>query len=149
MNSFVNCVLSMFLMRYFFLCTDAILLASCLVPFRFIIVTPFDFPRFVARFVHICTVYIALWSYTSHRWISYVVQTTWHKVYSAIQETLNNQKKEKKTATYGLRSIAYLGAKLWNDNVCNISDVRKLSTLQTYINDFFVIRIFLSTKSYQ
>ena len=39
---------------------------------------------------------------------------------------------KKKTITFGLRSIAYLGAKLWNDNVCNFSDAREIdfSTLK-------------------
>ena len=34
---------------------------------------------------------------------------------------------KKKTTTFGLRSIAYLGAKLWNDNVCNFSDPQEKS----------------------
>ena len=29
---------------------------------------------------------------------------------------------KKQTTTFGLRRIAYLGAKLWNDNVCNVTD---------------------------
>ena len=33
---------------------------------------------------------------------------------------------KKETTTFGLRSIAYLGAKLWNDNVCNFSDAREI-----------------------
>ena len=39
---------------------------------------------------------------------------------------------KKKTTIFGLRSIAYLGAKLWNDNVCNFGDAREIefSTLK-------------------
>ena len=44
---------------------------------------------------------------------------------------------KKKTATFGLRSTANLGAKLWNENVCNFSDAREIdfSTLKTSIDD--------------
>ena len=48
-----------------------------------------------------------------------------------------------KTPTFGLRSIAYLGAKLWNDNVCNFSDAREIdfSTLKTSIDDPSVLLV--------
>ena len=36
---------------------------------------------------------------------------------------------KKKTTTFGLRSIAYFGAKLWNDNVCNFSEYRDFDFL--------------------
>ena len=58
-----------------------------------------------------------------------------------VNDSFRNTKKllqpQKKITTFGLRSIAYLGAKLWNDNVCNLSDARKiyLSTLKTSIDD--------------
>ena len=44
---------------------------------------------------------------------------------------------KKKTTTFRLRSIAFLGAKLWNENVCNFSDAREIdiSTLKTSIED--------------
>ena len=50
---------------------------------------------------------------------------------------------KKKTTTFGLRSIAYLGAKLWNDNVCNFSDAREIdfSTLKTSIDDPSVLLV--------
>ena len=40
---------------------------------------------------------------------------------------------KKKTTIFGLRSVAHLSAKLWNDNVCNISDAREndFSTLKS------------------
>ena len=40
-----------------------------------------------------------------------------------------------KPTTFRLRSIAYLGAKLWNDNVCNFSDAREIyfSTLLSVV----------------
>ena len=47
---------------------------------------------------------------------------------------------EKKSSTYGLKSIAYLGVKLWYGNVCNFSDDREIefSTLTTCIDDIWV-----------
>ena len=50
---------------------------------------------------------------------------------------------KKKTTTFGLRSIAYLGAKLWNDNVCNFSDTQEIdfSTLKTSIDDPSVLLV--------
>ena len=50
---------------------------------------------------------------------------------------------KKKITTFGLRSIAYLGAKLCNDNVCNFSDVREIDflTLKTCINDISVLLV--------
>ena len=50
---------------------------------------------------------------------------------------------QKKTTTFGLISIAYLGAKLWNDNVCNFSDAREIdsSTLKTSIADPSVLLV--------
>ena len=46
----------------------------------------------------------------------------------------------KKTVTFGLRCLAYLGAKLRNHNVCNFSDTRKIefSTLKSYIDNHSV-----------
>ena len=50
---------------------------------------------------------------------------------------------KKKTTTFGLRSIACLGAKLWYHNVCNFSDAREIdfSTLKTSIDDPFVLLV--------
>ena len=60
---------------------------------------------------------------------------------SATQGSSYNQKK--KTTTVGLRSIAYLGAKLWNENVCNFSDAREIdfSTPKTSIDDPSVLLV--------
>ena len=57
---------------------------------------------------------------------------------------------KKKTTTFGLRSIAYLGAKLWNDNVCNFSDAREIdfSTLKTSIDDPSVLLVDSSVFPY-
>ena len=43
----------------------------------------------------------------------------------------------KKTTTFGIKGIGYLGAKLWNYNVCNFSDAPEIdfSTLKTNIDD--------------
>ena len=51
--------------------------------------------------------------------------------------------KKQKTTTFVLRIIAYLGAKLWNDNVCNSSDARGIvfSTLKTSIDDPSVLLV--------
>ena len=52
-------------------------------------------------------------------------------------------KPKKKTTTFGLRNIAYLGAKLWNGHVCNFSDALEIdfSTLKTSIDDPSVLLV--------
>ena len=53
------------------------------------------------------------------------------------------QSKKKTNNTFGLRSIAYLGAKLWNDNVCNFGDALEIdfSTIKTNIDDLSVLLV--------
>ena len=43
---------------------------------------------------------------------------------------------KKETTTFGIRNIAYLRGKSWNDNVCNFSDAWEIdfSTLKTGID---------------
>ena len=84
MNILVNYVLSMNLLRCCFLSADTILSASCPKPFKLPIATPLVISRFMSPFVHIYTVYGALWSYISPRIMSSVVKTNWNKVYSIL-----------------------------------------------------------------
>ena len=60
---------------------------------------------------------------------------------SAPQGSSNNQ--NEKNTTFGLRSIAYLGAKLWNENVCIFSDAREIyfSMLKTCTDDPSVLLV--------
>ena len=46
-------------------------------------------------------------------------------------------------SSYNQKSIVYLGAKLWKDNVCNFSDAREIDffTLKTSINDPSVLLV--------
>ena len=57
---------------------------------------------------------------------------------------------KKKTTAFGLRSIAYLGAKLWNDNVFNFSDTREIdfSTLKKSIDEPSVLLVNGSDSPY-
>ena len=50
---------------------------------------------------------------------------------------------KKKTTTFELKGIAYLGGKLWNDNLCNFSDSREIdfSTPKTSIDDPSVLLV--------
>ena len=52
----------------------------------------------------------------------------------------------KKPSIFGVWSIAYLGAKLWNDNVCNFSDIREIefSTLKTCMDDPYMLLVDVS-----
>ena len=56
---------------------------------------------------------------------------------------LLQKKKKKKKNTFRLRSIAYLGGKSWNDNLCNFSDAREIdfSTPKTNIDDPSVLLV--------
>ena len=50
---------------------------------------------------------------------------------------------KKKATTVGLRSVMYLDAKLWNDNVCNFSDVREtvFASIKSCIDDPSVLQV--------
>ena len=73
---------------------------------------------------------------------------------SKLMNTLNsdclNDMKSKKTITFGLRNIAYLSAKLWNDNVCNFSDAQEtdFATLKTSIDSPSVLLVYGSDFPY-
>ena len=42
---------------------------------------------------------------------------------------------KKKGTTYGLRSLAYTGAKMWNDQAITINEDSTLSTFKIFVND--------------
>ena len=62
-------------------------------------------------------------------------------VFTQHKEALTTKFNE--TATLGQRNISYLGAKLWNDNVCSFSDAREVDflTLNTCIDDPSVLLV--------
>ena len=62
----------------------------------------------------------------------------------ALRKNVNVVQPKRKTVTFGLRSVSYLGAKLWNDNPVHIgklSDVddHMMKQMSEFINDTYVL----------
>ena len=68
-----------------------------------------------------------------------------HEVFKSINVSVNSYllQPKKKTTTFRLTGIVYLGVKLWYDNVCDFSDYRKnwFLDLKTSIDDNSVLLI--------
>ena len=62
----------------------------------------------------------------------------------APRKNVNGVQHKKKTVTFGLRSVSYMGAKLWNDNPVHIgklSDVddHMVKQMSDFLNDNYVL----------